>query len=73
MKFGVNTFVWMAGVDDDLLKLLPSIKERGFVGVEMPLISPDQVPVAKIRRSCLQHACLQGFPDSRGFHAAIPQ
>lgn len=51
MKFGVNTFIWAAGVDGDLLKLLPSIKQHGFDGVEFPLIRPAQLPVAGIRRS----------------------
>ena len=45
MKFGVNTFIWAAGVDGDLLKLLPSIKQHGFDGVEFPLIRPAQLPV----------------------------
>lgn len=51
MKFGVNTFIWTAAVDDSLLASLPTIKQRGFDGVELPLIRPDQTPVAKIRKS----------------------
>ena len=51
MKFGVNTFIWSAGIDRELLNLLPSIREHGFDGVELPLIRPSSVPVAEIRRS----------------------
>jgi len=51
VKFGVNTFIWSAGIDRELLNLLPSIREHGFDGVELPLIRPSSVPVAEIRRS----------------------
>ncbi|MGO9258938.1 MAG: sugar phosphate isomerase/epimerase family protein [Bryobacteraceae bacterium] len=51
MKFGVNTFIWAAGIDRDVLNLFPAIKRQGFDGVEMPLIRPAQVPIAEIRRS----------------------
>lgn len=51
MKFGVNTFIWAAGVDRGLLSRLPSIKQHGFGSVELPLIRPGQLPVADIRRS----------------------
>lgn len=51
MKFGVNTFIWAAGVDQDLLDLLPSIRQHGFDGVELPLIRPTEVPAASIRRA----------------------
>lgn len=50
MKFGVNTFIWAAGIDRQLLDRLPSIKEHGFDGVELPLIRPEHLPVADIRR-----------------------
>jgi D-psicose/D-tagatose/L-ribulose 3-epimerase len=55
VKFGVNTFIWAAGIDRDLLRLLPSIKQHGFDGVELPLIRPAQVPVADIRRSLAEN------------------
>ena len=51
MKFGVNTFIWSAAIDAPLLALLPSIKQQGFDGVELPLIRPSETPVAEIRRS----------------------
>ena len=51
MKFGVNTFIWSAGIDRDLLGLLPAIRQHGFDGVELPLIRPGEAPVADIRRS----------------------
>jgi len=50
VKFGVNTYIWSAGIDGEVLNLLPRIKERGFDGVELPMIHPNQVPAADIRR-----------------------
>ncbi len=49
VQLGVNTFIWAAGIDRDLLSLLPAIKEKGFDGVELPLIWPGEVPVSEIR------------------------
>jgi D-psicose/D-tagatose/L-ribulose 3-epimerase len=51
VKFGVNTFIWSAGIDGPVLDLLPRIKDGGFDGVELPLIHPAQVPSAEIRRA----------------------
>ena len=51
MKFGVNTFIWAAGIDKELLHRFPAIRREGFDGVELPLIRPQQVPVVEIRRS----------------------
>jgi D-psicose/D-tagatose/L-ribulose 3-epimerase len=55
VKFGVNTFIWAAGVDRALLGLLPSIKQHGFDGVELPLIRPAEFPVADVRRAVEQN------------------
>ena len=49
MKFGVNTFIWSARIDADLLALLPAIRENGFDGVELPMIRPAEVPVDDVR------------------------
>lgn len=49
MKFGVNTFIWSAGIDGEVLNLLPAMKEAGFDGVELPLIRPAEIPLRKIR------------------------
>ena len=51
MKFGVNTFIWSAGIDADLLKKMPAIRDAGFDGVELPLIRPSETPVREIRAS----------------------
>lgn len=51
MKFGVNTFIWSASIDRDLLARLPAIRQQGFDGVELPLIHPHEFPAAEIRRS----------------------
>jgi D-psicose/D-tagatose/L-ribulose 3-epimerase len=49
MQFGVNTFIWAANIDGSLLDRFPAIQRAGFDGVELPLIHPEQVPVAAIR------------------------
>ncbi len=51
MQFGVNTFIWSAAVDQGVLDRFPAIKEHGFDGVELPLIHPDRLPVAAVRRA----------------------
>jgi len=51
MKFGVNTFIWSAGIDAGLLSLFPAIRANGFDGVELPIIRPGDVPVADVRKS----------------------
>jgi D-psicose/D-tagatose/L-ribulose 3-epimerase len=50
MKYGVNTFIWTAAFDRSHFSLLPGIKNAGFDGVELPLITPDQVDAAAIRQ-----------------------
>ncbi len=55
MKFGVNTFIWSAEINSDLLRLFPVIREHGFDGVELPLIHPAETPVREIRRLLEEH------------------
>ena len=50
MKFGVNTFIWSAQYDATVRAMLPSIKEQGFDGVEVPLFRPSEFPAAQIRK-----------------------
>jgi D-psicose/D-tagatose/L-ribulose 3-epimerase len=50
MKFGVNTFIWSAQYDATVRAMLPSIKEHGFDGVEVPLFRPSEFPAARVRR-----------------------
>jgi D-psicose/D-tagatose/L-ribulose 3-epimerase len=37
MKFGANTFIWSAAIDQAVEDMLPRIKEAGFDGIEVPL------------------------------------
>ena len=50
MKFGVNTFIWSATYDLTVQALLPSIKRRGFDGIEVPIFQPAEFPASAIRR-----------------------
>lgn len=55
MKFGVNTFIWSAVFDKASVALLPSIKENGFDGVEVPLFRPSEFAATDIRRGLEQY------------------
>jgi D-psicose/D-tagatose/L-ribulose 3-epimerase len=55
MKFGVNMYIWAAQFDEASFPLLAAIKERGFDGVEFPVIQPARLPAAKIRRALERH------------------
>jgi D-psicose/D-tagatose/L-ribulose 3-epimerase len=55
MKFGVNTFIWSAGIDDELLGRFAAIRREGFDGVELPIIRPERVPVPEVRRSLAEN------------------
>jgi D-psicose/D-tagatose/L-ribulose 3-epimerase len=50
MKFGVNTFIWSASFDRSNFQMLPSIKEAGFDGVEVPLLRPAEFAASDIRK-----------------------
>ena len=56
MKLGVNTFIWSSAYDSHVRAQLPSIKEAGFDGVEVPLFRPAEFPAAQIRKDTEQHA-----------------
>ena len=51
MKFGVNTFIWSGTFDQSNFGLLPTIKEAGFDGVEIPLLRPKDLQAASIRKA----------------------
>ena len=51
MKFGVNTFIWSATFEPVHFGLLPTIKEAGFDGVEIPLFRPQDLAAAAIRKA----------------------
>jgi D-psicose/D-tagatose/L-ribulose 3-epimerase len=51
MKFGVNTFIWSGTFDQSNFGLLPPIKEAGFDGVEIPLLRPNELQAAAIRKA----------------------
>src|SRR5262245_33279221 len=50
VKFGVNTFVWGASFGPADFHLLPGIKERGFDGVEIPILDPATFKATDVRR-----------------------
>jgi D-psicose/D-tagatose/L-ribulose 3-epimerase len=55
MKFGVNTFIWSATFDPSHFELLPTIKEAGFDGVEVPLLHPHEFRAKEIRKAAEQN------------------
>jgi D-psicose/D-tagatose/L-ribulose 3-epimerase len=51
MKFGVNTLIWSAGFDRSNFPLLPSLKEAGFDGVEVPMFRPTEFAASEVRKA----------------------
>jgi D-psicose/D-tagatose/L-ribulose 3-epimerase len=51
MKLGVNTFIWSAEFNQSNFHLLPTIKEAGFDGVEVPLLRAKGFDASAIRRA----------------------
>lgn len=50
MKLGVSAFAWTAAFGPEHLTLLPRVKEYGFDGLELPMFTPSDLPVADLRR-----------------------
>lgn len=50
MKFGVNTLIWSAAYDNSVEEVLPTIKEKGFDGIEFPIFRAANVSPARVRR-----------------------
>jgi D-psicose/D-tagatose/L-ribulose 3-epimerase len=50
MKFGVTTYLWSGDFTPATLSILPSIKEAGFDGVEIPIFRPRGFEAAAVRR-----------------------
>ena len=51
MKFGVNTFIWAAEFGEAQVALLPTIKAKGFDGVEVPLFRAGDFKASRIRQA----------------------
>jgi D-psicose/D-tagatose/L-ribulose 3-epimerase len=56
LKFGINTFLWASAFGAEQFELLPSIREHGFDGVELPLLRPREFKSAAIRRALTVNA-----------------
>jgi D-psicose/D-tagatose/L-ribulose 3-epimerase len=53
MKLGVNTLIWSATYDNSVEEVLPTIKEKGFDGIEFPIFRAENVSPARVRRGML--------------------
>ena len=51
MRFGVNTFIWSGTFDPTNFGLLPTVKEAGFDGIEIPLLRTEGFAAAEIRKA----------------------
>lgn len=51
MRFGVNTLIWTGAFEPAHLSLLPTVKERGFDGIEIAAFSIEGLPLAAIRKA----------------------
>jgi D-psicose/D-tagatose/L-ribulose 3-epimerase len=51
MKLGVNTLIWSAAYDNSVEEVLPTIKEKGFDGIEFPVFRAGDVSPARVRKA----------------------
>ena len=51
MRIGVSAFAWTGQFEPSHLKLLPTVKAMGLVGVEVPMFDPVKLAATKIRRA----------------------
>jgi D-psicose/D-tagatose/L-ribulose 3-epimerase len=76
MKFGVNTFIWSGTFDPSNFGLLPTIKEAGFDGVEIPLLRPKELEAASIRKAVeangLETNCCTALVDGHSLISDSP-
>jgi D-psicose/D-tagatose/L-ribulose 3-epimerase len=76
MKFGVNTFIWSGTFDSSNFGLLPTIKEAGFDGVEIPLLRPKDLQAAAIRKAVeangLETNCCTALVDGHSLISHSP-
>lgn len=49
MKLGVSAFAWAGKVEPWLLDLLPTVRDLGMDGFEIPMFDPALLPAAEIR------------------------
>ena len=56
MKFGVNTLIWSGAYDDIVEEILPTIRSKGFDGVEFPVFRPEDVDASRVRKAMRANA-----------------
>lgn len=56
MKFGVNTLIWSAAYDDKVEEILPTIKSKGFDGIEFPVFRPEDINASRVRKAMRANA-----------------
>lgn len=52
MRLGISAFAWTSNFTSSHLELLPSMKELGLNGVEIPMFDPVSLPIESIREAC---------------------
>lgn len=52
MKIGVSAFAWTTKLTRQHIRLIPSLREHGLEGFEIPMFNPADVPAAELRRAC---------------------
>lgn len=51
MKIGISAFAWTAKFESSHLALLPTIKQVGLNGIEIPMFDPADLPIQNIREA----------------------
>lgn len=77
MKFGIHLSTFTREWSENVLQYIPRVKEYGYDGVELPLMSPDEFELAKIKKLLnqykLQCTCGTGMNPQRDISSANMQ
>lgn len=69
MKFGIHLSTFTKEWSEDVLQYVPAVKEYGYDGVELPLMSPDEFDLTKVKKLLnqykLQCTCGTGMNPNR--------
>lgn len=69
MKFGIHLSTFTKEWSEDVLQYVPAVKEYGYDGVELPLMSPDEFDLERVKKLLnqykLQCTCGTGMNPTR--------
>lgn len=77
MKFGIHLSTFTREWTEDVLQYIPVVKQYGYDGVELPLISPDEIDLIKVKKLLneygLECTCGTGLNPQRDISSSEEQ